>query len=68
MQNVVSKSQIKDIVVRSVKTFVQGALAYAVVEYANVKDVQTRNAFIFGAVAAGIAAVMNISIQIKRNI
>ena len=67
MKDFFSKSQVKDVVVRSVKTFIQGALAYAVVEYASVKDVQTRNAFIFGAVAAGIAAVMNISLQIKRS-
>lgn len=68
MYNFISKSQLKDIAVRSCKTFVQGALAYAVVEYAKVQDVQTRNAFIVGLVAAGITAVWNAGIQIKKGI
>lgn len=51
---------VRDIIVRALKTFVQGALAaWAVTGNATTKEAAV------GAVAAGISAVMNIFIQIR---
>ncbi len=55
----------KDIAVRSAKTFVQGALAYALYNYATVDELGWQ-VFIIGAVAGGVSAVWNITIEVKK--
>lgn len=52
--------QLKDIGIRAFKTFVQGFVAYALLNFASVQDVNTAKAFVLGAVAAGISALWNI--------
>lgn len=51
--------QLKDIAVRAGKTFLQGFLAYVLLSYASVQDVNSAKAFVLGAVAAGVSAVWN---------
>lgn len=51
--------QLKDIAVRAGKTFLQGLLAYVLLSYASVQDVNSAKAFVLGAVAAGVSAVWN---------
>jgi len=56
--------QIKPIITKALKTFVQAALAYATVNFALVQDRDTAKAFIVGALAAGISAVWNIGLGV----
>jgi hypothetical protein len=55
----------KDIAVRSAKTFVQGALAYALYNYASVDELGLQ-VFVIGAIAAGVSAIWNITIEVKK--
>lgn len=55
----------KDIAVRALKTFVQGALAYAAVNVATVQDQDSLKTFAVGAIAAGISLVWNSLSQLK---
>jgi len=55
----------KDIAVRSAKTFVQGTLAYILYNYARVDELGLQ-VFIVGAIAAGVAAIWNITIEVKK--
>ena len=56
------KEKIKDIVVRALKTFIQGSLAVLVVTIQN--GGQLDKAVLVGAVASGISAVMNLCINL----
>lgn len=55
----------KDIAVRSAKTFVQGALAYALYNYSSVDELGLQ-VFVVGVIAAGVAAIWNITIEVKK--
>jgi len=55
----------KDIAVRSAKTFVQGALAYALYNYASVDELGLQ-VFVVGVIAAGVSAIWNITIEVKK--
>lgn len=55
----------KDIAVRSAKTFVQGALAYALLNYANADELGW-SVFIIGVIAGGVSALWNITIEVKK--
>lgn len=54
---------IKVLVYRALKTFVQGALAVLVANLANVTNLNTGKAAVVAAFAAGVSAVMNLVIQ-----
>lgn len=55
----------KDIAVRSAKTFVQGALAYALYNYTRVDELGLQ-VFIIGVIAGGLSAIWNITIEVKK--
>jgi len=59
--------QVKTIAVKSAKTFVQAALAYAAVNFVLIKDRDTAKAFAIGLLAAGISAVWNTGISVYEN-
>lgn len=59
--------QVKTIAVKSAKTFVQAALAYAAVNFVLIKDRDTAKAFAIGLLAAGISAVWNTGISVYQN-
>lgn len=54
---------LKVLVYRAAKTFVQAALAVLVVNLANVTNIANGKAAVLAAVAAGVSAVMNLFIQ-----
>lgn len=56
----------KDIAIRAGKTFVQGALAFAVVNWATVQDRDTLKTFAIGALAAGLSLAWNSLSQLKN--
>lgn len=58
--------QLKDIAVRAGKTFLQGAIAYGLLNYAAVQDVNGAKAFALGAVAAGVSAVWNLVVFARQ--
>lgn len=55
----------RDIAVRASKTFVQGALAFAVVNWSTVQDTDTLKTFAVGALAAGVSLLWNSLSQLK---
>lgn len=57
----------KDIAVRAGKTFVQGALAFAVINWATVQDRDTFKTFAVGALAAGVSLAWNSLAQLKKS-
>ena len=59
--------QVKTIAVKSAKTFVQAALAYAAVNFVTVKDQDTAKVFVIGLLAAGISAIWNTGVGIYEN-
>ena len=56
----------RDIAVRAGKTFVQGALAYAVANWATVQSADSLKTFAVGALAAGVSLVWNSLAQLKK--
>lgn len=58
------KEKIKDIVVRALKTFIQGFLAVLVVTIQN--GGQVDKAVLVGAIASGISALMNLVINMMN--
>jgi hypothetical protein len=57
---------VKDILVRSVKTFLQAFFGTLAVNIATVKDADTGRAALIAAAAAGIAAVWNTAKELIR--
>ena len=57
------EKKIKDILVRMVKTFIQGFLATLVVSTQN-GNIEIGKSVIIGALAGGISAVMNLIIKL----
>lgn len=53
----------KDIIIRCVKTFIQGFLATLVVSFQS-GDVEISKSLIIGALAGGISALMNLIIKL----
>lgn len=62
------KEKIKDIVIRALKTFVQGFLATLIVllKESDYSDLNILKSVIIGAIAGGISAVMNLIIQLMN--
>ena len=58
-----NKDKIKDILIRCIKTFIQGFLATIVVNMQN-GEIELTKSIIIGAVAGGISAVMNVIIRL----
>lgn len=56
----------KDIAVRAGKTFIQGALAFAVVNWATVQGRDTLKTFAVGAFAAGFSLAWNSVLAYKN--
>lgn len=57
------KKKIKDILVRMIKTFIQGFFATLVVSIQN-GEVEVTKSILVGAIAGGISAVMNLVIKL----
>lgn len=57
--------EIKDIIVRAIKTFIQGFLGALVVTLPNadITSTEVLKSLLIGAIASGISAVMNIFIN-----
>lgn len=55
--------KVKDILIRMIKTFIQGFLATLVVSTQS-GDVEITKSLIIGALAGGISAVMNLAIKL----
>ena len=55
------KDKIKDIVIRALKTFIQGFIAtlLVLIKDSNITDTKILKSLIIGALAGGISAVMN---------
>lgn len=55
------KEKIKDIVIRALKTFIQGFIAtlLVLIKDSNITDTKILKSIIIGALAGGISAVMN---------
>ena len=55
------KEKIKDIIIRAVKTFIQGFIAtlLVLIKDSNITDTKILKSIIIGALAGGISAVMN---------
>lgn len=58
-----NKEKIKDILIRCLKTFIQGFLATLVVSIQN-GDVEITKSVLIGAIAGGISALMNLIIKL----
>lgn len=58
-----SEQQFLALLVRAFKTFVQAALAFALLGLANIATVAAAKALIIAAVAAGISAVFNLILK-----
>ena len=60
------KEKIKDILIRALKTFIQGFLATLIVllKDTDLTDESILKSVIIGAIAGGISAVMNLIIQL----
>lgn len=59
------KEKIKDIVIRAIKTFIQGFLATLIVlvKESDLSDTNILKSILIGAIAGGISAVMNFVIK-----
>ena len=57
------KKKIKDILVRMIKTFIQGFFATLVVSIQN-GEIEVTKSILVGAIAGGISAVMNLIIKL----
>lgn len=55
--------KVKDIIIRMIKTFVQGFLATLVVTMQN-GEIEITKSIIIGAIAGGISAVMNLCVKL----
>lgn len=62
------KEKIKDIIVRALKTFIQGFLATLIVllKESDYSDLNILKSVLIGAIAGGISAVMNLIIQLMN--
>lgn len=62
------KEKIKDIIIRALKTFIQGFLATLIVllKESDYSDLNILKSVIIGAIAGGISAVMNLVIQLMQ--
>lgn len=60
------KEKVKDIVVRCIKTFIQGFLATLVVSIQS-GEVEITKSIVIGALAGGISAVMNLVIKVLED-
>ena len=62
------KEKIKDIMIRALKTFIQGFLATLIVllKESDYSDLNILKSVIIGAIAGGISAVMNLVIQLMQ--
>lgn len=58
--------KVKDILIRMIKTFIQGFLATLVVSMQS-GDVEITKSLIIGALAGGISAVMNLFIKMLES-
>lgn len=58
-----NKEKIKDILIRCIKTFIQGFLATLMVTMQN-GEVEITKSVIIGAVSGGISALMNLIIKL----
>lgn len=62
------KEKIKDIIIRALKTFIQGFLATLIVllKESDYSDLNILKSVIIGAIAGGISAVMNLIINLMQ--
>lgn len=58
-----NKEKIKDILIRCLKTFIQGFLATLLVTIQN-GDIEITKSVLIGAVAGGLSALMNFTIKL----
>ena len=58
-----NKEKIKDILIRCIKTFIQGFLATLLVTVQN-GEVEITKSVLIGAIAGGISALMNLIIKL----
>lgn len=58
-----NKEKIKDILIRCLKTFIQGFLATLLVTVQN-GDIEITKSVLIGAVAGGLSALMNFTIKL----
>lgn len=58
-----NKEKIKDIIIRMIKTFIQGFLATLVVTFQS-GNVEITKSAIIGAIAGGISALMNFIVNL----
>lgn len=58
-----NKEKLKDILIRCIKTFIQGFLATIMVSFQQ-GEVEITKSLIVGAVAGGISALMNLCIKL----
>lgn len=58
----------KDILIRALKTFIQGFLGALAITLpnANLSDMAVLKSLLIGAIAAGISAIMNLLIQLMN--
>lgn len=57
------KEKIKDIIIRCLKTFIQGFLATLLVSMQN-GEIEITQSLLIGAISGGICAVMNLCIKL----
>ena len=62
----VKSLDVKDILVRATKTFLQAFFAYLAINSANLVEGTAINAVVIGAVSAGLSAVWNTSTELIR--
>ena len=64
-----TKDKIKDIAIRAFKTFIQGFLgAIVITGETDITNPDVIKALLIGALAAGISAVMNLFLELLKNV